>query len=99
MNCWQWINDVLRLAGLPKINRRISVAVAYAAGAAMEGLWTAFRRTDEPPMTRFLAAQLGTSHYFNIAAARRDLSYEPRISMEKGMQCLSTWLSPAVAGG
>ena len=35
------------------------------------------RLRGEPPMTRFLAAQLGTSHYFDITAARRDFGYSP----------------------
>jgi nucleoside-diphosphate-sugar epimerase len=99
VNCWQWINDILQLAGLPKIIRKIPLALAYAAGAALEGLGTVFRRIDEPPMTRFLAAQLGTSHYFDITAARRDLGYEPRISMEEGMHRLAASLRPATASG
>src|SRR5947208_7769640 len=99
VNCWNWINEILQLAGLAPITRRISLSMAYVAGVAMEGLWTLLRRTDEPPMTRFLAAQLGTSHYFNIAAARRDLGYQPLISMEEGMQRLSAWLRPAISSG
>ena len=43
---------------------------------------------SEPRMTRFLAAQLALSHYFNISAARRDLHYEPEISMAEGMSRL-----------
>ena len=31
---------------------------AYAAGATLEALWTLLGRTDEPRMTRFLAAHL-----------------------------------------
>lgn len=99
VNCWQWINDILQLAGLPKITRQISLAVAYAAGTALEALWTLLRRTDEPPMTRFLAAQLGTSHYFNLAAARRDLGYEPQISMDEGMRRLAALLRPTPNSG
>jgi nucleoside-diphosphate-sugar epimerase len=92
VNCWQWINEILEAAGLKPLRRRISFGAAYAAGAALEGLWTILRRTDEPPMTRFLAAQLATSHYFDIAAARRDFGFQPRISMAEGMLRLSAWL-------
>ena len=92
VNCWQWINEILKLAGLSPIERRISFRSAYAAGAVLEGLWTLLGRSDEPRMTRFLAAQLGTSHYFNISAARRDLGYEPKVSMAEGMERLRAWL-------
>jgi 2-alkyl-3-oxoalkanoate reductase len=92
VNCWQWINEILGLAGLPPVHRKISLRAAYAAGALLEGLWTILGRTDEPQMTRFLAAQLGMSHYFDISAARRDFGYEPRISMAEGMQRLAASL-------
>ena len=65
----------------------------------MEGLWTLLRRTNEPRMTRFLAAQLGTSHYFDITAARRDLSYAPKISMAEGMKKLAESLSVKLPHG
>ena len=93
VNCWQWINEILRLAELPPVERRISFPAAYAAGAALEAAWTLLGRTDEPRMTRFLASQLATSHYFDITAARRDFGYEPKISMAVGMQRLARWLN------
>jgi nucleoside-diphosphate-sugar epimerase len=43
-------------------------------------------------MTRFLAAQLATSHWFDISAARRDLGYEARVSSVEGMRRLREWL-------
>ena len=76
----------LALAGLPPVRRRISARAAYAAGAVLEGIWTVLGRTDEPRMTRFLAAQLATSHYFNLARARQDFAYRPAISTAEGMR-------------
>ena len=52
------------------------------------------RREVEPRMTRFLAAQLGRSHYFDTRRAREDFGYAPRISTEEGMQRLAnSWLN------
>jgi nucleoside-diphosphate-sugar epimerase len=99
VNCWSWINEILGLARLPPVKRRVSFLAAYAAGAILEGMWTILGRTDEPRMTRFLAAQLATSHYFDISAARRDFGYEPRISMVQGMERLKTWLRAEQSGG
>lgn len=93
VNCWRFVNQILALYGVPVIQRHISYRAAYAAGAALEGLWTILGRTDEPRMTRFLAAQLATSHYYNIDAARRDLGYEPRISMTEGYTRLTATLA------
>jgi nucleoside-diphosphate-sugar epimerase len=93
VNCWQWINEILSLAGLPPVRSRLSYPAAYAAGALLEGLWTVLGRHDEPRMTRFLAAQLATSHHFDISAARRDFGYEPRVTMAEGMERLKIWLT------
>lgn len=99
VNCWNWINELLSLAGLPPVRSRISFPAAYAAGALLEGIWTILGRTDEPRMTRFLAAQLATSHYFDISAAKRDFGYVPRVSMAEGMERLKIWLTGRAAGG
>lgn len=99
VNCWQWINEILVLADLPPLRRRISYRAAYAAGAVLEGIWTALGRTNEPRMTRFLAAQLATSHYFDISAAKRDFGFQPRISMAEGMRRLKLWLTGVEDGG
>jgi nucleoside-diphosphate-sugar epimerase len=88
VNCWEWIDQVLALAGLPPVRKTISFRAAYAAGAVLEGVWSLLGRTDEPRMTRFLAAQLATSHYFDMSRARRDLGYEPRVSTAEGMERL-----------
>ena len=88
MNCWQWINEILALAGLPPVKSRVPYGVARIAGGLLEGAWSLLRRSDEPRMTRFLAAQLAMDHYFDIGAARRDFGYAPAVSTQAGMQRL-----------
>jgi 2-alkyl-3-oxoalkanoate reductase len=92
VNCWQWIDEVLALAGLPPVRKSMSLNTSWRIGAACEMAYRLLRLKSEPPMTRFLAAQLATSHWFDIAAARRDLGYQPRVSTAEGMQRLGQWL-------
>jgi nucleoside-diphosphate-sugar epimerase len=91
VNCWDWINEILKLAGLPPVTRAISFGTAWRIGSMLESLWSVLRLRSEPRMTRFLAAQLATSHYFDIGRARSDLGYQPAITMEEGMQRLANW--------
>ena len=92
VNCWQWINEILQLAGLPPLARSISLRAAWTLGAALEGIYSLLRLPGEPRMTRFLAAQLGTSHYFDIRRAKSDLRYAPQVSTAQGMRRLGEWL-------
>ena len=94
VNCWDWIDDVLGLAGLSPIEKSISFRSAHIAGATLEASYWLLRRRQEPRMTRFLAAQLATSHYFDISRARADFGYEPRISTDEGMSRLEEDLRP-----
>ncbi len=82
------INGILKAGGLPPCQKSISPHAAYAVGAIMEMLWKMLGRQDEPMMTRFVAKQLSTAHWYNISAAKRDLGYEPKISVAQGLQIL-----------
>ncbi len=93
VNCWEWIDEILALAGLPPVGKSISQSAAWRVGAALEMAYRLLRLSGEPPMTRFVAAQLATSHWFDISAARQDFGYEPRVSMAEGMRRLGEWLN------
>ncbi len=86
VNCWQWIDELLELAGLEPVKKSISARAAWHAGSACEAVYGLLRVTREPPMTRFLAAQLAEPHYFDITRARELLGYEPRVSTAEGMK-------------
>lgn len=87
------VNDMLAAAGVPPVQKDLPYGVAYAAGAVLELAWKALRLGGEPPMTRFLAEQLSTPHWYDISAAARDFGYVPRVSMDEGLRRLAAWWS------
>ena len=93
---WDMINHLLKAAKLAPVERSVARPVAFAAAGLMEVGYVLSRRQKEPPMTRFLARQLSTTHWFNIDAARRDLGYEPRVSISEGLRRLEEWLERGV---
>ncbi|MDF1577072.1 MAG: NAD-dependent epimerase/dehydratase family protein [Desulfobulbales bacterium] len=89
---WKWIDHFFAMNRIPAVNRRIGFRKARFAGLLMESFYRLFKIEEEPPMTRFLAEQLAHSHWFSIAAARRDLGYEPEVSTPEGMRRTTEWL-------
>lgn len=88
----EMLNSILDAAGVAPVERHVSPALAYAAGALLESAWKLLGRTDEPRMTRFVARQLATAHWYDISAAKRDLGYKPIVSMRDGLDRLRSSL-------
>jgi nucleoside-diphosphate-sugar epimerase len=89
---WEIINGILAAGGLPPVTRHISRRAALVAATVLEATHRLFRRNGEPRLTRFVVEELSTSHWFDITAARRDLGYEPRVTIAEGMQRLAQHL-------
>ena len=87
------LNALLRAAGAPEVHKHLPFGAAYAAGVVCEGLWHALPLKGEPPMTRFLAEQLATAHWYSMEPARRDFGYVPKVSMAEGMRRLAASLT------
>ncbi len=89
------IADICRAGGAPPPHRHIPAGVAWAAGAAVEGAMLLSRLTPgvpeitEPPLTRFLAEQLSTAHWFDQRHTRQLLDWTPRISLDEGLRLLA----------
>jgi nucleoside-diphosphate-sugar epimerase len=78
---WPWLNELLGELGLPPVRRRIPQPVARAAGLLLETTYRTLRLRGQPILTRFVAEQLGQSHYYDISRAKRDLHYRPQFTM------------------
>lgn len=85
------LNRLLACADLGPIQRRVPLPVAYAAGALLELLYKVLPLSGEPAMTRFLAKQFATAHWYNISAAERDLGYKPAVTIAEGLTLLRAW--------
>lgn len=94
-----WVNAILKELGLKEVTRRVPLPLAYGLGGVMEAVWSTFGLQSDPPMTRFVAAQLGTSHYYDLSAARRDLGYEPIVDDATAMARTVAWLKDELAAG
>jgi nucleoside-diphosphate-sugar epimerase len=82
---WSWIDELLINVGQPPINRSISRGLAHSVGTVLEWVWRLFRLKGEPPMTRFVAAQMASSHWYDLSAARGDFGYHPVIEPKEAM--------------
>ncbi len=79
------VNGLLVAVDAPTVDKTLPFPLAYAIGAACEGLWTLLPLNGEPPLTRFLAEQLATAHWYDMRPARRDFGYVPKVSFEEGL--------------
>lgn len=89
---WEMVNRILAAGKLPPVSRTISPPLAYLLGAILEKVFGALNLPGEPPMTRFVAKELSTAHWFDIGAARRDFGYDPQVTIDEGLRRLCIWL-------
>lgn len=93
MPTWDLVDRILAAGGVGPVTRSVPQNVAWTAGAVCELVWGVFWPDHDPPMTRFLANELATAHWFDLTAARRDLGYAPRVSIEEGLRRLAASLA------
>lgn len=89
---WDMINGILNAGGLQPITKSLPHRVVWCIGAVLEFIYTIFRLPGEPKMTRFVADELASAHWFDISAAKNDLGYKPLVSTEEGLKKLAEWL-------
>ena len=89
---WEIINGILACAAIAPVTRSVPPRLAYALGWGLEKCYRMFRLPGEPRMTRFVARELATAHWFDLSAAKRDFNYQPQVSTAEGLEHLRAWL-------
>ncbi len=83
---WDFINDILEAKGVNPLRKKVSLRMVYIIGAIFEAFYRLLGKFDgQPPMTRFVALQMGTSHYFKHNAAKNDFGHSPVITIEESL--------------
>jgi len=88
MPFWDFIRKVAARLGFPPIKYTAPKSLVYAIAAVKEGIDTLKGGTlnAEDGLTRFAIRYMCTHHYFSIEKARRDLGYNPAVSVDEGIE-------------
>lgn len=82
---------ICEACGVPVPRRHVPAAVARGAGSVLDLAWRALPLPGEPPLTRFVAEQLSTAHWFDQRRTREALGWTPSVSLDEGLARLADW--------
>lgn len=91
----EMVAAICRAVRAPEPHLHVPRPLAWALGAAVEGAVAASERLPrvptitQPPLTRFLAEQLSTAHWFDQRRTREVLGWTPRVSIDEGLARLA----------
>lgn len=90
----EMIRRIAVAGGAQEPTLNLPAGLAKAAGSLIERFWDAEQRGDEPPITRFLAEQMSTAHWFDQRRTQEVLRWRPRISLAEGFELTRQYYNP-----
>jgi len=88
---WKLIERICAELNLQPPQRKISYQTANAAASVIEFVYRLIPTQPEPPLTRMSVSMLAHSTTLDISAARNELGYQPRVSVDEGVQRFMKW--------
>jgi nucleoside-diphosphate-sugar epimerase len=93
------VDQIAELVGCAKPQKVLPFAVPALACTVFDWLQRLKLRKKPGPVTRASLRFVGTSRYVDIARARRELGYEPQMSLREGLaQCVPEFVEKADVG-
>lgn len=83
---WLWIRKVLEYHGLSLGQRALPFKIANVLAGLCEVACKFFPQIGEPLLTRFLISEMVTDHYFDIAAAKNIIGFQPKYSVWQALE-------------
>jgi nucleoside-diphosphate-sugar epimerase len=88
---WKLIERICDELGYAHPQRKITYKTANAAASALELIYSLMPYSPEPPLTRVSVSMMANSTTLDISAAKAELGYQPKISVEEGVQRFLKW--------
>lgn len=88
---WSLIGHICDELGFPRPRRKVSQQAAHLIGGAFEFLYSLIPYGPEPPLTRMSVSMMANSTTLDISAARNELGYQPKVSVEEGVSRFLKW--------
>ncbi len=88
---WGLVRKTAAALGVPFPKKHVPYRVADSLARIFEIVYGLLPNQPEPPVTRYSVGILALSFTLDISAARQDLGYRPRISIEEGFEKYMGW--------
>ncbi len=88
---WEIVSKTAEALGYTSPQKHISYRAAEGLARILEFVYTLLPNRPEPPLTRYTVGILAISFTLDISAARQDLGYQPRVSIEEGLEKYIKW--------
>ncbi len=88
------VADICRAGGAPPPHLHVPYPLAWGIGGLIEGMTALSHRVpgvptiNQPPLTRFLASQMATAHWFDQRQTQEVLRWVPTVSIQQGLDTL-----------
>jgi nucleoside-diphosphate-sugar epimerase len=83
-----FVTRLLATRGVEAPEREVPARLARPLGAAAESLWRTLHLPGEAPLTRFAVWNATLECTIDDSKARRELGYQPVVSIEEGLAAL-----------
>ncbi len=88
---WRLVERICIELNLQPPKRKISYRTAFAVASVLEFLYTIIPTHPEPPLTRVSVSMMANSTTLDISAARQELGYKPKVSVDEGFDLFMKW--------
>ena len=87
----EFVDAVCDALGWKRVTRTVALGVARATGAILEDAFRLVRAKTAPPVTRYRVAYVAKHLHFSNARARRELGFDPRVTIQEEMARAASW--------